>query len=64
MSIKEIQVYLSGKKTYITTVLIALFELLKAFEVVVVTPEQNASVLAFLGVLLAASVRAAIKKSE
>lgn len=64
VSLKKVIDFLQGKKTYIISVVIGLYELLKAFEVLKVSPEQNAAILAFLGVVFATSLRAAIKKAE
>ena len=62
--LKQLIDLIEGKKTYITSVIFALFEELKSFELISLTEAQNTSIRAFLGVLLAISVRQAIQKAE
>jgi hypothetical protein len=62
--LKQLIDLIEGKKTYITSVIFALFEVLKSFELISLTEAQNTSIRAFLGVLLAISVRQAIQKAE
>ena len=59
-TMKQILTTLKGKKTYILSVLLALYGLLKAFEILNLTQEQEISVYTFLGSLLAISIRDAI----
>jgi len=59
--LKTIVLYLQGKKSYIISVLIALYTLLKAFSVVITTPEQDVAVYGLLAAMLGVSLRSAIK---
>ena len=52
--------YLEGKKTYIVTVLVALYGLIKAFGIIETTPDQDIAVYTFLAALFGASLRNAI----
>lgn len=53
---------LEGKKTYIVSVLLALYSVLVAFNVIQWTPEQEAATFGFLGALLGITIRAGISK--
>jgi len=55
---------LQGKKTYITSVLVALYTLLQAFSVIVTTPEQDQAVYGLLAAAFGVAVRDAIAKSS
>jgi small-conductance mechanosensitive channel len=55
---------LQGKKTYITSVLVALYTLLKAFGVVEVTPEQDMAVYGLLAAAFGVALRDAISKQS
>lgn len=52
--------FLEGKKTYIVTVLIAIYTLLKAFNVINTTPEQDITVYGLLAALFGVAIRKAI----
>ena len=58
---KKIVTFLVGKRTYILSVLLALYVLLKAFNVFVTTPEQDVTVYGLLAALFATTIRKAIK---
>jgi len=53
--------FLTGKRTYIVSVLLAIYILLKAFNVFITTPEQDATVYGLLAALFATTIRKAIK---
>ena len=53
--------FLEGKKSYIVTLLIAVYTLLKSFNVIVTTPEQDVTVYGLLFALFGVAVRKAIK---
>jgi hypothetical protein len=53
---------LQGKKSYIASVLIALYTLLQAFGVITTSPEQDQTVYGLLGALLGVSLRDAIAR--
>jgi len=55
--------WLKGKKTYILSVLTALYGVLVAFGVIVITPNQEIAVWAFIGALFGITIRAGMKKS-
>lgn len=55
---------LDGKKTYITSVLVALYGVLEAFNVISFTPEQEQAVFTLLGAAFMVAVRDAIRKVE
>lgn len=55
---------LQGKKTYIVSVLVALYTLLQAFKVIETTPDQDVAVYGLLASLFGISVRDAIAKSS
>ena len=60
-TLKEILEALKGKKTYITACLLSFYALLKAFNIINFTADQDVAVLALLGSLLGISLRSAIK---
>lgn len=62
--IKKIIDFFSGKKTYISGVLIALIGLTQAFNLVNWTPEQFIAVESFIGALGLMSLRAGIEKTK
>lgn len=55
---------LDGKKTYITSVLVALYGVLDAFNVTNFTPEQEQAVFTLLGAAFMVAMRDAIRKAE
>jgi hypothetical protein len=57
---KDVYTFLSGKKTYILGVILAVYGALKAFAVIDTTPAQDASVMAILGALMGMSIRGGI----
>lgn len=59
--LKQIANYFSGKKTYIVSIFIAGYTLLKAFNIIETTPEQDITVYGLLGAIFGVSVRSAIK---
>ena len=58
---KKIIEFLVGKKTYIISVLVAIYTLLKAFNIINTTPEQDVTVYGLLAALFATTIRKAIK---
>lgn len=58
----QIEDYLSGKKTYIVSVVIGIYTVLKAFNIIETTIEQDFAVYGLLASLFGVSVRAAINK--
>lgn len=60
--LNEFWSFLEGKKTYITTVILAFYGVLKAFKIVDFTPDQDVAVLALIGAMLGLSIREAINK--
>jgi hypothetical protein len=61
-TLKQILDYLDGKKTYISSVLLAGYGVLKVFSIIDTTADQDAALLALLGSLLGISLRDAINK--
>jgi hypothetical protein len=57
----KIVTFLIGKRTYILSVILALYVLLKAFNIFVTTPEQDVTVYGLLAALFATTIRKAIK---
>lgn len=55
-------VLLQGKKTKINAVVLALYAVLKAFEVIVVTPEQNSAILVLFAAIFAITIHSAITR--
>ena len=53
---------LEGKKSYIVSLLTAVYTVLQSFEVFVTTPDQDVAVYALFAVLFGASIRDAISK--
>lgn len=51
-----------GRKSYITSVLVALYTLLKAFGIVEVTPEQDLAIYGLLSAAFGIAIRHAIEK--
>jgi len=58
---KKIVTFLTGKRSYIVAVLLALYVLLKAFNVFTTTPEQDVTVYGLLAALFGVAIRKAIK---
>ncbi len=58
---KKIIEFLMGKKTYIVSVLVAIYTLLKAFNIIITTPEQDVTVYGLFAALFATTIRKAIK---
>ena len=54
--------YLQGRKTYAVSVLIAVYTLLKAFNVIETTPEQYVAVYGLLAALFGVTVSAKINR--
>lgn len=54
--------WLEGKKTYITALILAVYGVLKVFNLVNFTPDQELAVFALVGSALGISLRSAIKK--
>jgi len=57
---KKVLDYLSGKKTYITCVVLAIYGVSKAFGFIV-TADQDLAILTLIGALMGASIRNSIK---
>jgi hypothetical protein len=55
---------IDGKKTYITSVILAGYSALKAFSVINTTPEQDLTIYGLIGALFAVSLKSALKKTE
>jgi hypothetical protein len=53
--------FLGGKKSYIVSVLVALYTLLNVFGVLNTTPEQDIAVYGLLSALFGMAIRSAIK---
>lgn len=53
--------WLKGKKTYLMGVALAVYSLLKVFNVLYTSPEQDTAVYGFLGALMGISIRSSIK---
>lgn len=58
---KKLIVFLEGKKSYIVSLLVAIYTLLKAFNVIITTPEQDITVYGLLATLFGVAIRKAIK---
>ena len=63
-SLKEIEKYLKGKKSYISVLFIAGYTMLKSFNIINTTPDQDFTVYGFLTALLGFSLRDAISTSK
>lgn len=61
-TLNNILSFLDGKKTYITSIILAMYGVLKAFGLLDFTPDQELAVLALFGSLLGISLREAISK--
>lgn len=60
-TLKQIVVWLKGKKTYILSIILASYEVSKVFGVNV-TPEQNLAILGLFGALFATTLSAKIER--
>jgi len=54
---KKLILFLEGKKTYIVSVLVAVYTLLKAFNVIVTTPEQDVTIYGLLAAVFGVALR-------
>ena len=61
-TLNAIFAYLDGKKSYITSLLLAFYGVLKAFGLLDITQDQELALLALFGALLGISLRDAIGK--
>ena len=59
-SIKETEIYLKGKKSYICSVLLAGYAGLKTFDVINTSLDEDLAIYSFLGALLGMSIRGSI----
>jgi len=59
---KKILEFLEGKKTYIVSVLIAIYTLLKVFSVIITTPEQDIAVYGLFSALFGVTIAAKINR--
>jgi hypothetical protein len=62
--LQKVMSYLDGKKTYIFSVILAVFTLLKVFNIITTTIEQDTAVYGLIASLLGLSIKSAIKKAE
>lgn len=53
---------IDGKKTYITSILLAAYSVIKAFSIFEITAEQDIAILGLLGAALGVSIKHAISK--
>ncbi len=53
----KIVTFLTGKKTYIVSVLVAVYTVLKAFNIINTTPEQDVTVYGLLAALFGVALR-------
>jgi hypothetical protein len=53
---------LDGNKTYATAVILAVYGVLTAFNIISITPDQEIAVFALIGSALGVSLRSAISK--
>ena len=58
----KIQDFLAGRKSYIVAVILAIYEVIKAFDLIVVTSKQDATILVLIGALLATTISAKINR--
>lgn len=61
-TLKQIQEYLQGKKTYIISVLAAVYAVLQAFDILVLTERQEQAIWLLLGALFGMTINAKLER--